>query len=97
MEAVALSAATTTFGRSTASCRMIPKSSPVRLNSEVYAQLWTEVLRRDAWRCQSCGARTNLQVHHIQHRSQGRQDTTGNLITLCAKCHRDQHSGQSAS
>jgi hypothetical protein len=81
---------TTTLRRITADgcvIKPLPKNPPVRLNPELYTQLWTEVLRRDGWRCQSCGARTNLQVHHIQKRSQGGRDTNENLITLCAKCH----------
>jgi hypothetical protein len=96
VQAFARPATTTTRRRITASGCVIegqPKSPPVRLNPELYTQLCTEVLRRDAWRCQSCGARTNLQVHHIKRRSQGGQDTTANLITLCANCHRNQHRG----
>ena len=73
--------------------KFAPKCPRILLNPEGYAQLWIEVLRRDAWRCQFCGARTNLQVHHIKYRSQAGQDTIENLITLCAKCHSDQHGG----
>jgi 5-methylcytosine-specific restriction endonuclease McrA len=50
-----------------------------------------EVLKRDGWRCQQCGAHKNLQVHHIVHRSQLGASTTENLITLCAECHRAEH------
>jgi len=34
-----------------------------------------------------CGSRTNLQVRHIQPRSQSGDDVEGNLITLCSECH----------
>src|SRR5438477_6746173 len=54
---------------------------------EFYTQLRTEVLRRDGWRCQSCGSRTSLQAHHIEKLSQGGEDADENLITLCTKCH----------
>ena len=94
VQAFAWPAATTTLRRITTNGCVIkpqPKSTPVRLNPERYPQLWTEVLLRDGWRCQTCGAGTNLHVHHIQKRSQGGQDTNENLITLCAKCHRFQH------
>jgi len=50
-----------------------------------------QILRRDGWRCQSCGTISNLEVHHRQFRSQSGADTEGNLITLCVDCHRQAH------
>jgi hypothetical protein len=44
--------------------RARPKDLPIRLNAESYRQLCREVLRRDGWRCQNCGSRENLQIHH---------------------------------
>lgn len=64
-----------------------PKCPRLKLDPEVYQQLCQQVLRRDGWRCQQCGSRTNLQVHHIQLRSQAGEDAEQNLITLCSKCH----------
>jgi hypothetical protein len=29
-----------------------------------YAGLRQQILRRDGWRCQSCGSMSNLEVHH---------------------------------
>ncbi len=52
-----------------------------------YEKLRQEVLRRDSWRCQSCGAMSNLEVHHQKFRSQSGPDSEENLITLCATCH----------
>jgi 5-methylcytosine-specific restriction endonuclease McrA len=49
------------------------------------------VLRRDGWRCQSCGTMSNLEVHHKQFRSQSGEDSELNLITLCAVCHETVH------
>ena len=46
---------------------------------------------RDGWRCQACGARLNLEVHHKQHRSQSGDDSEQNLVTLCASCHVNVH------
>ena len=51
-----------------------------------------QVLERDGWRCQACGARANLQVHHIEFRSRRGQDTEENLIALCLCCHSALHS-----
>ena len=46
-----------------------PVESPrLRLAPELYATLRQEVLRRDVWRCQSCGALSNLEVHHRELR-----------------------------
>jgi ATP-dependent DNA helicase RecQ len=68
-----------------------PKRAPLRLNSELYDQLRNQVLRRDGWRCQSCGTMFNLEVHHKQFRGQSGHDSEENLITLCAGCHARSH------
>jgi 5-methylcytosine-specific restriction endonuclease McrA len=67
------------------------KQPRLRLNPEAYRKLCNGVLERDGWRCQNCGAADNLQVHHIERRSQLGPDTGDNLITLCADCHRALH------
>ena len=71
--------------------RIRPKRPRLRLDPEPYDQLRKQVLRRDGWRCQICGSRQNLQVHHKQLRSQQGDDDDSNLITLCALCHEAQH------
>ncbi len=43
--------------------------------------------RHDRWRCQSCGARSNLEVHYQEFRSHGGDDSEENLISLCAACY----------
>jgi hypothetical protein len=50
---------------------MFEKQSRLRLNALAYGQLRRRVLERDGWRCQTCGARTNLEVHHAELRSRG--------------------------
>ena len=62
-----------------------------RLDPEAYEDLRQQVLRRDAWRCQSCGTMSNLEVHHKQFRSHTGPDSEENLITLCARCHARAH------
>jgi 5-methylcytosine-specific restriction endonuclease McrA len=64
----------------------------LRLDPESYEALWQRVLRRDGWRCQSCGAMSNLEVHHKQFRSHSGHDSEENLITLCVSCHEEVHS-----
>ena len=68
-----------------------PKQPRLRVDAESYDQLRNQVLRRDGWRCQSCGAMSNLEVHHKQFRSQSRDDSSQNLITLCTACHAKVH------
>jgi hypothetical protein len=58
-----------------------------------HAELRRQVLERDGWRCQDCGAAKELQVHHIKSRSRLGGDVMENLITLCARCHRKRHGG----
>jgi len=72
--------------------RTRPKPRRVRLDAKSYKKLCLEVLRRDGWRCQSCGRREGLQVHHKQFRSHSGDDSEENLITLCATCHSSLHS-----
>jgi 5-methylcytosine-specific restriction endonuclease McrA len=71
--------------------RIRPKVERVRLDPISYDSLRQQVLCRDGWRCQSCGATSNLEVHHRQFRSQCGEDSELNLMTLCAKCHADVH------
>ncbi|MGE5053329.1 MAG: HNH endonuclease [Acidobacteriota bacterium] len=61
--------------------------SRLRLDPASYEALQQEVLRRDNWRCQSCGAVSNLEVHHQKFRSHSGADSEENLITLCSACH----------
>ncbi len=70
-----------------------PKRPRLRLDPEAYDKLRKEVLLRDGWKCQICGSRQNLHVHHKQLRSQQGGDDDANLITLCASCHEELHNG----
>jgi len=63
----------------------------LQLDSLSYGRLRQQVLRRDAWRCQSCGAMSNLEVHHKQFRSHSGDDCEENLITMCTTCHAAAH------
>ena len=71
-----------------------PKDPRLRLDRGAYEALRQQILRRDGWRCQSCGAMTNLEVHHQEFRSQGGSDSEPNLITLCLWCHAQVHSAR---
>ena len=67
------------------------KAAPSRLDPVSYESLRTQILRRDGWRCQSCGAMSNLEVHHREFRSHSGSDSAENLITLCTPCHTRVH------
>lgn len=68
-----------------------PKATPLRLDPVSYESLRQQILCRDGWRCQSCGAMSNLEVHHKQFRSHSGDDSAENLITMCAACHAIAH------
>jgi len=68
-----------------------PTKARIKLPAEAYRELRRQVLERDNWRCQLCGARMSLQVHHRQFRSQLGDDSEYNLITLCHTCHARAH------
>ena len=68
-----------------------PRLPRVRLDAASYESLRQQVLRRDAWRCQACGAMSNLEVHHQEFRSHLGDDCEPNLITLCIVCHASAH------
>jgi 5-methylcytosine-specific restriction endonuclease McrA len=67
------------------------KVIPLRLNPEEYLSLCKRIMQRDGWRCQECGSWLNLEVHHQVFRSQGGTDEEHNLITLCTRCHTENH------
>ena len=68
-----------------------PMPGRLRLDPAAYERLRQKVLRRDGWRCQSCGAMSNLEVHHQEFRSHSGNDVEANLITLCTACHAAAH------
>jgi 5-methylcytosine-specific restriction endonuclease McrA len=68
-----------------------PKPARLRLDPVSYETLRQKILHRDGWRCQLCGAMSNLEVHHKEFRSHSGQDSEENLITLCVCCHGETH------
>ena len=71
--------------------RIRPKQPHLRLSPEPHRKLHRKVLKRDGWRCQVCGSLRNLEVHHLQFRSQSGDDDEANLITVCTRCHSQFH------
>jgi 5-methylcytosine-specific restriction endonuclease McrA len=69
----------------------LAKIRPLRLDRTHYSELHRTILQRDGWRCQLCGTKSHLEVHHQQLRSHSGEDTADNLITLCHGCHSAEH------
>jgi 5-methylcytosine-specific restriction endonuclease McrA len=70
---------------------MRPQAARLGLDPVSYESLRQQILRRDGWRCQSCGAMSHLEVHHREFRSHSGSDAEENLITLCTACHAGVH------
>jgi 5-methylcytosine-specific restriction endonuclease McrA len=71
--------------------RILAKHISVRLDTASYAALRVQILTRDGWKCQNCGRKDRLEVHHKEFRSHAGEDSEENLITLCIICHSDVH------
>lgn len=57
-----------------------------------WREIKKEVLARDNWQCQECGAKNSeLHVHHKVPLSRGGGNTPANLISLCKNCHTESH------
>lgn len=68
--------------------------------SKSWSSVRREVLKRDEYTCQDCGAVVgthsnphvkNAEVHHKTPRAEDGADTPENLITLCADCHAERN------
>jgi 5-methylcytosine-specific restriction endonuclease McrA len=68
-----------------------PKAALMQLDRSSYKSLRQKILHRDGWKCQSCGAMSNLEVYHREFRSHAGADSEENLITLCTACHAGVH------
>lgn len=77
------------------------KGRPSNYVKTLRTPYWQEVCRlvrlRDGHRCQRCGKRTCLEVHHTTYYVNGRsivgheKEHLDKLITLCAECHQREH------
>ncbi len=60
------------------------------LKTDHWLNLREEALKRAGKRCQVCGYRKNLQVHHNTYKNIGHEDIE-DLVVLCWKCHKTFH------
>ena len=63
---------------------------------DIPEQVRRAVLERDEYQCQLCGTTgdNRLQLHHVVFRSHGGRHDAENLVTVCARCHEDIHTGR---
>ena len=82
------------IGRTTGMRRIAAKPRtrlpPLQSERVIPSDLRRAVLRRDGNACLICGARTNLELHHVVPVANGGATTANNLRTLCVRCHRGQ-------
>jgi hypothetical protein len=64
------------------------------LRSDAWAARRERALRRAGGRCGRCGAGVPAEVHHLTYERLG-AERDGDLIALCAPCHRDAHPSRS--
>lgn len=63
---------------------------PEYLESEEWRHRRRNVIHRAQSRCEQCGSRRSLQVHHLTYERLGREHDD-DLLVLCARCHIDVH------
>lgn len=68
----------------------------VFLNSPYWDMVRKRVLKRDSYKCIICKSEEKLQIHHntYKHHFQEHKHLK-DLMTLCAKCHKEHHYAQS--
>jgi len=68
---------------------------PARVTSTVTPRMRRHVFARDQHRCAAPGCRSarNLDIHHVQFRSEGGGNEASNLLTLCSGHHAQLHAG----
>jgi|GEM_PF-2537805 len=59
-----------------------------------YKIIRDDILKRDNYMCVECGAKNDLNIHHIVHRENGGNNNPENLQTLCAICHSNKHKNE---
>lgn len=76
---------------------MFPKPKHKKKKREIVSkETYEEVNERDKGRCRLCGLFNNLQLHHIQYRSERKDliNEPSNCIMLCINCHHLVHSNK---
>lgn len=74
------------------------EKSTVDYDSYIHSAQWQDKRKQrlaiDDFKCQMCGNKDNLEVHHVTYDRLGNENMD-DIITLCDKCHTKVHSAQS--
>lgn len=68
----------------------VPTKYEAYLQTEQFDRIRQAVFARDGHKCVVCGSTDTLQAHHLTYRNLY-HEPTGDLITLCRKCHSIYH------
>jgi len=64
------------------------------LQSDHWRKMRYRRLLIDGFQCHECGHGDALQVHHKTYERIGKENVDTDLVTLCARCHNDEHRRQ---
>ena len=67
-----------------------PKDYAAYIQSDAWKRKRIVRLKEDGFSCQLCGAKTNLNVHHLTYKHLG-CERPDELMTLCRNCHAKVH------
>lgn len=82
--------APSTVDREIRTRRVAPESYPAYLNSSHWRTVRNRALQRAGWRCKRCGAKRDLNVHHVSYERLG-AELDSDLEVLCFACHNGHH------
>ncbi len=60
------------------------------LESDQWSNIRNIVLMRAKYKCEKCGGKENLDVHHLNYKSVF-DESLKDLLLLCRSCHNNQH------
>jgi len=73
-------------------CPPKPKGLDKRfLLSVEWAKIKLDILEIVKYKCQDCGSKRFLQIHHLTYDRYGGEEEPSDLVCLCAKCHLFSH------
>ena len=61
------------------------------LNSRKWQKIRARIIQRRLFRCEQCGSRKQLEVHHLTYKRVGGNEKDDDLEVLCRSCHKIEH------
>jgi hypothetical protein len=69
----------------------VERAKRLRRDAAAHRRFSQAVKKRDGYRCRRCGSTERLVAHHVKPLQEGGTHDPSNGITLCAECHRPEH------